>query len=628
VVIRRSNEWAAALLGFFVALACSPKSGNPFERHPKPLRDAGVPEASLLHVSEPDAAPLFDPGEGGVPPGRLGTSKVDLLFVIDDSSSMADKHQVLKDAVPDLLKRLANPICMDSSGKTSQPATPEDACAFGTRQFAPVRDIHLGIVTSSLGGGAHISGCSPTIGGAGNDGAHFAGLLAREQAVPTYAGSGFLVWDPDQAASPPGETDLDHLVATFRSQVDAIGQKGCGLESSLEAWYRALIDPEPVTGPPDPSCATSAPTDAGTDAGPHCSVASRLDHTVLEQRARFLRDDSLVLVMMLTDENDCSMSGTIARSLVADSYSDPPRGSAACATNPNDRCCYPCTATKPPTGCPSPDAACAQGATDPTAQLNLSCFHEKQRFGVDALFPVQRYVDGLTKKQITSSSGALVENPLFKGGLRGTADVFLVGIVGVPWQDTATPDSLTSAAQLRLIASSQFESAGGWDLVLGNSALGKPPSDALVIESVEPRKGTDPVIGAALQPPTASELANPINGHERNIIGNDDLQYSCIFRLPTPRDCSATTSSCDCATPTDGTDNPVCQMQDGTYTTTQRYAKAFPPPRILEVLRAIGGSGVLASICPKNAYDDTREDYGYRPVIGAAIQEVAPVLLQ
>lgn len=31
-----------------------------------------------------------------------------------------------------------------------------------------------------------------------------------------------------------------------------------------------------------------------------------VDEALLEQRAAFLRDDSLVLIVMLTDENDCS----------------------------------------------------------------------------------------------------------------------------------------------------------------------------------------------------------------------------------------------------------------------------------------------------------------------------------
>ncbi len=123
-------------------------------------------------------------------------------------------------------------------------------------------------------------------------------------------------------------------------------------------------------------------------------------------------------------------------------------------------------------------------------------------------------------------------------------------------------------------------------------------------------------------------MANPINGHERNILTLDDLQYSCIFPLPMPRDCTMPSSSCDCRFPTDGTQSPLCQESQGTYTTTQRYAKAYPPLRILQVLKGVGDNGVLASICPKNVADPTGEDYAYRPIIGALVQDVAPVLVR
>src|SRR5260370_39390979 len=42
--------------------------------------------------------------------------KIDLLFDIDNSDSMGDKQVYLEKAVPDLLNRLINPNCVDSSG--------------------------------------------------------------------------------------------------------------------------------------------------------------------------------------------------------------------------------------------------------------------------------------------------------------------------------------------------------------------------------------------------------------------------------------------------------------------------------------------------------------------------------
>jgi len=42
--------------------------------------------------------------------------KIDLLFMIDNSASMTDKQEILKEAVPVLLSRLVSPICIDAAG--------------------------------------------------------------------------------------------------------------------------------------------------------------------------------------------------------------------------------------------------------------------------------------------------------------------------------------------------------------------------------------------------------------------------------------------------------------------------------------------------------------------------------
>ena len=58
------------------------------------------------------------------------SAKLDLLLVIDNSRGMADKQAVLAEAVPDLVERLVNPLCVDSGGNPSaqQPADPLAAC--------------------------------------------------------------------------------------------------------------------------------------------------------------------------------------------------------------------------------------------------------------------------------------------------------------------------------------------------------------------------------------------------------------------------------------------------------------------------------------------------------------------
>jgi len=74
--------------------------------------------------------------------------------------------------------------------------------------------------------------------------------------------------------------------------------------------------------------------------------------------------------------------------------------------------------------------------------------------------------------------------------------------------------------------------------------------------------------------------------------------------------------------------NPLCyDSETGTYDEVQRYAKAYPAPRMLEVLRGVSCPGdgvctdqaVVASICPRQLLDPSAPDYGYRPVVRALL---------
>ena len=87
--------------------------------------------------------------------------KIDLLFMLDNARSMADKQTLLAAAVPDLVNRLTNPRCQqqdpdDANGMLPQDPPPANAdadCDAGfKREFPPIADIHIGVLTSSLGG--------------------------------------------------------------------------------------------------------------------------------------------------------------------------------------------------------------------------------------------------------------------------------------------------------------------------------------------------------------------------------------------------------------------------------------------------------------------------------------------
>jgi hypothetical protein len=148
-----------------------------------------------------------------------------------------------------------------------------------------------------------------------------------------------------------------------------------------------------------------------------------------------------------------------------------------------------------------------------------------------------------------------------------------------------------------------------------------------MIETIDPRTGTNPITGDAIvpvdQPPT-----NPINGKEYTITARDDLQYACIFPLPTPRDCTdPLIVSCDCKDPNNN--NPLCEEKDPAMPgnrTLQTKAKAYPGLRELSVLKALGTQGITASVCPAQLTDQAKPDFGYRPAIGAIIDRLKEAL--
>jgi hypothetical protein len=326
---------------------------------------------------------------------QTAVDKIDLLFMIDNSISMADKQLILADAVPVLVNRLITPVCVDAEGNSLGISVGSDGlCAQGQPEFNAIRDIHIGIVSSSLGshGGDVCTEPAPRT----ND--DKAQLIASLRGLPSWNNAGFLAWDPGQNKNnPPGESNPDVLIDQFTQHVKATGELGCGFEASLEAWYRFLIEPDP------------AERVVHVDNNPFAPIVKEgLDTTVLNQRAAFLRPDSLVAIVMLSDENDCSIMDEGQGWLVGRSTngSQPyrlPAATSACAEDPNSPCCRSCKTNEssPPDGCTAltADPECQRaGDALPAVEdaLNLRCYQQKRRFGFDLLYPIERYVNGLT----------------------------------------------------------------------------------------------------------------------------------------------------------------------------------------------------------------------------------------
>ena len=247
---------------------------------------------------------------------QASVDKLDILFAVDNSASMGDKQLLLAQAVPDLVARLVTPNCVDDNGAVVG-TTSDGKCANGKAEFQPVHDMHLGIVSSSLGGrgGDICDGTDPVGTGAtrhDDDQGHLLGRGSKvnattidpaEGAVPDMGPSNYLAWLPDVDANKgkPDPSGTNKIVGPdpnaklnpdFVEAIGGVHEYGCGIEAQLESWYRFLIQPDPYNAIiPDPKDNRRRALDG-------------VDGTIIAQRHDFLRPDSLVAIILLSDEDD------------------------------------------------------------------------------------------------------------------------------------------------------------------------------------------------------------------------------------------------------------------------------------------------------------------------------------
>ena len=610
--------------------------------------------------------------------------KLDILFVIDNSASMGDKQAYLAQSVPNLITRLVTPNCVDSTGTIIY--GPSDAqgigiCAQGEVEFPPVHDMHIGVLSTSLGtrlsdqygGGSGII-CDPTatvtINGAtfsnGND--DRAELLNRSGAAETpLADAGmshYLNWFPStnpmnagKTASPgaPPIADPTQLITDFTSLIQGVGNYGCGIESQLESWYRFLVQPDPYAS-------------LSLDSNNHAQWVG-VDTTILQQRANFLRPDSLVAIIDMTDENDSEID---VRSAGGQGYLwmaanfDPPRGTSACAENAANSgltdatSCESCSESS----APGSDSSCRMGAyenvNDWGYNENLRHVHMEQKYGIWPQFPIQRYVLGLTSKTIPDRAGEYppnaqsyqgtqdCTNPLFAASLPDGSNtdpatlcnlpvgartpdlIYYAHIGGVPHQllqqDPTNPDS---PPKERLQASD-------WTLILGNNPLSFDYTgiDPHMIESYQPRAGiaTPTAAGSPATPDPDNGYDWVTNQGAEHVLAVD-REYACTFPLTTPRDCTDTLDpavqyACDCPSAAGLTPQQLPPICDPTTPTQQIGAKAYPTQRELLLAQVMGAQGIVSSLCPIHvqpaAGDTIATDplYGYNPAVNGIVDRL------
>ena len=631
-------------VGWVLALALGACSGKVADTT---AADSGLDGGDLV-----DTAP--------VPP----VTKLDLLFMIQNSDAMGDEQAYLGQAAADLVGRLLNPNCVDASNNVVG-VSAGGVCAQGSLEFQPVTDIHIGAVTSSLGSrGADI--CPP----AGMPAAPYANLsdhtddqghlIARALTLTPDGGTetviadavdsvpeqpGYLYWFPQATQPGPGApiASATQLTQDFQELVTGAGHFGCGIDSTLESWYRFLVQPDPYQS-------------IIVDSDNHAEW-SGVDTTILQQRHDFLRPDSAVAVVVLAMDEDREIDvrdlGGTAHFFLSSTF-NPPHGTSECAINPADANCTSCdlVPSPPDPNCTAPDNTYT-ATNDWGYDLHLRAIHMKQKYGVDAQFPLGRYVNAFTSTMVPDRLGEYpagatsyvgmndCTNPLFAAqlpdgsatdpatlcnlprGSRTPDQVFYLHIGGVPHQLLHFTPGDPQASAL---------TSDDWVKILGNDPLNYDYTgiDPHMIESYQPRPG--------LPDPTSANDADPISGREwitdtgaGHVIAVD-LEYACIFPLSAPRDCTQAYNAEACACPSaatliGGQIPPVC---DPNNQTQQVAAKAFPTIRELEVAKLLGKQGIVSSVCPVHTVDmmaGANPLYGYRPAMTALVDRLGAVLL-
>ncbi len=225
-------------------------------------QDTGNPRDVV--ISQDSGAPV----DAGPPAG----DGVDLLFVIDNSNSMRDNQTQIGRQIDALLTTLVSP--------PTDPAT-------GRPVYPPVRQMHVGVVSSDLGTpGSVVPSCANS--DVGDDG--LLNPIRQGQAIRTHqpwttAPPGvrparctqnptqypsFLTFEA--ASTSPAEFVEDYVCNAYLS----IG--GCGLEQPLEAAYRALV-------------VRNARAQPGNN----------------DPNAGFVRDRAVLAIVVVSDEEDGSV---------------------------------------------------------------------------------------------------------------------------------------------------------------------------------------------------------------------------------------------------------------------------------------------------------------------------------
>ena len=112
-------------------------------------RADGEPIVDVHHdAAGPDATE--DDWDDGPEPPPFTPTRVDLLFVVDDSEGMGGARELFRSSALAIVDRLVRPHCVTDDAPRVLGRRPT-AIAPSGGSAAPVRDLHVGVVTTSLG---------------------------------------------------------------------------------------------------------------------------------------------------------------------------------------------------------------------------------------------------------------------------------------------------------------------------------------------------------------------------------------------------------------------------------------------------------------------------------------------
>lgn len=240
---------AVSVLVLSLAVACTETHAVPEPDGSFVRLDGGTPRDARV--------PPRDGSE--LPPKCATPAPVDVLFVIDNSGSMAEEQASLAAELPAFVTALLEPPDRDGDGEPD---------------WLPVPDLHLGVVTMDMGSGGHaVPTCTePDF---GDDG------LLRTQGSSMV---GCMATYPPFLSARPGETDPATVAADLACVANmGLGEDGCGFEQHLEAALKAVT---PSTSPIRFFRGTTGHGDGVNDG--------------------FLREGSHLAIVVLADEDDCS----------------------------------------------------------------------------------------------------------------------------------------------------------------------------------------------------------------------------------------------------------------------------------------------------------------------------------